>query len=271
MELTTEWITYSSGRHAALSVRPTAAESTPLPIVVVVQEAWGVDAYIQDIAARLATAGYAVMAPDLYWSDGERPEALTPDRTAAVKRLLDVAPGVWSDAAQRDAALQELPEDEREPVAETLTELAASLANLDVYTGTLRAAVAYALEQPFTRTQSLGSIGFCVGGALVGRLASIEPRMGCGVIFYGAPPPAEQRAGITCPLLGLYGGEDDRITSQVPEFAASLEALGKQFEYHVYPGAPHAFFNDTRASYRVDASRNAWAQTLGFLARHLVP
>ena len=112
-------------------------------------------------------------------------------------------------------------------------------------------------------------MGFCRGGALVGLLAAAEPRLRAGVIFYGSPPPADRRAAIRGPLLGLYGGTDEAITSQIPEFSASLGAAGVEFEDVVYAGAPHAFFNDTRASYRVDAARDAWARTLAFLARHL--
>jgi carboxymethylenebutenolidase len=61
------------------------------------------------------------------------------------------------------------------------------------------------------------------------------------------------------------------LTQGVPAFAESLRAAGKAFEYHVFPGAPHAFFNDTRSSYHVDAARQAWALTLMFCARHLAP
>jgi carboxymethylenebutenolidase len=83
------------------------------------------------------------------------------------------------------------------------------------------------------------------------------------------PPPAERLGGIACPLLGIYGGEDGRVTGAVPAFADAMSAAGKRFEHHVYPGAPHAFFNDTRPAYRVGAARDAWARTLGFLVAQL--
>jgi carboxymethylenebutenolidase len=51
--------------------------------------------------------------------------------------------------------------------------------------------------------------------------------------------------------------------------AKTIEEIGGSFEYHIYPGAPHAFFNDTRPSYRVDAARDAWARLLGFFAERL--
>jgi carboxymethylenebutenolidase len=74
---------------------------------------------------------------------------------------------------------------------------------------------------------------------------------------------------LACPLVGFYGGADPRITDQVPAMAAAVESAGGSFEHHVYDGAPHAFFNDTRPSYRVEAARDAWARLLGFFNRHL--
>jgi len=74
---------------------------------------------------------------------------------------------------------------------------------------------------------------------------------------------------LSCPLLGFYGGDDHRITDAVPTMAKTIEEIGGSFEHHIYPGAPHAFFNDTRPSFRVDAARDAWARLLGFFAEHL--
>jgi carboxymethylenebutenolidase len=70
-------------------------------------------------------------------------------------------------------------------------------------------------------------------------------------------------------MLGIYGGKDRAVTEAVPAFADAMAAAGKRFDHRVYPGAPHAFFNDTRPSYRVRASRDAWARTLAFLAEQL--
>ena len=90
-----------------------------------------------------------------------------------------------------------------------------------------------------------------------------------GSIYYGTPPPTDRLGGIACPLLGIYGGDDGRITSAVPAFAEAMSAAGKRFDHHVYPGAPHAFFNDTRPAYRVAPARDAWARTLAFLVEQL--
>jgi carboxymethylenebutenolidase len=85
------------------------------------------------------------------------------------------------------------------------------------------------------------------------------------------PNPIEQVENLSAPLLGLYGEADAGIPpSEVERLREALVKAGKtDFELHVYPDAPHAFFNDRRASYREEASQDAWARTLEFLRRHL--
>ncbi len=85
-----------------------------------------------------------------------------------------------------------------------------------------------------------------MGGARAGLLAAEEPRLSAAVVCYGASPPPEKAARIRCPVLGLYGAEDARILSGVPSFEEAMRRAGGRLETHVYPGAPHAFFNDTR-------------------------
>ena len=110
-----------------------------------------------------------------------------------------------------------------------------------------------------------------MGGALSVRLAAAGAPLAACVIFYGAAPPFERIPHIRCPVLGLYGGEDRGITDGVPSFAEEMQKAGKSFEYHVYPGAAHAFFNDTRAEvYREDAAKDAWQRTLSFFETWLV-
>jgi len=269
VQLHREWVLLEGKHHTTLVVRPVSA-ALPLPAVVLVHEAWGVDDHILDVTARIAAAGYIVVVPDLYWRDGGRPAALVAGRVAVAKRFMDtLPPATWSDQARRDAAIADLPEAERAPLAQTLRAIFAGAQDLDTQVATLREVYTYAAQSPLTDGRRIGAVGFCRGGALVGRLATVEPGLNAGVIFYGSPPPAERRSAIRSPLLGLYGGADEAITSQIAEFSASLGAAGVHFEDVVYPGAPHAFFNDTRVSYRVEAARDAWARTLGFLARHL--
>lgn len=271
MDLHTEWLEYRSGSESlpAYLARP-ARVSAPLPAVLVIMEIWGPDTHIQDVACRLATSGYVAVAPDLYARGGKRPAPLAVERIEAVKAWSEsVSRSVWSNRAEREAALTKLPEPQRGQIAETLGVLFDPKRPMDRYTADLRAAVEALHNHPAVRGQRVGAIGFCMGGALSALLACSEASLAADVIYYGASPTAQQAAGVRCPVLGIYGGDDARITDGVPAFAEAMRAAGKSFEYHVYPGAPHAFFNDTRGSYHVHAARDAWARTLGFFAKHL--
>jgi carboxymethylenebutenolidase len=96
-----------------------------------------------------------------------------------------------------------------------------------------------------------------------------DPELRAAVIFYGTSPPEELVPRIRAPLLGLYGELDPRINTTIPAFAAALERHQRSFEWHVYPGAQHAFFNGYRPSYDVAAARDAFVRVLGFFQQHL--
>jgi carboxymethylenebutenolidase len=249
--------------------RPARVEEA-LPGILVIQEVWGVDGHIQDLVRRFATSGYAALAPDLYSHGGRKPAALAPERVETAKSFLDtIPPSAWMNPSERDAALARLPAPQRRGVGETLGALFSPNRPVDQYLSDLRAGLAYLRGHRACLGHRVGSIGYCMGGMLSALLACSEPALSAAVVYYGMSPGADRIAGIRCPILGLYGGDDPRITNGVPEFAESMRAAGKSFEHHVYPGAPHAFFNDERRSYRVAAARDAWARTLGFFTQHL--
>jgi carboxymethylenebutenolidase len=271
VKLRDEWVTYDSGGAAvrAYQAWPDLG-AEPLPSIVVIMEIWGVDGHIQDLVRRVAAAGYLACAPDLYSHGGRAPEALSQERIAAVKVFMDtVPPAVWHNPADRDAAAAKLPEQQRVGLKETMGLLFTPDRPWDRYVGDLRAAVQHVRAHPRTQGARVGSTGYCMGGALSGRLACAEPALAAAVIYYGAAPPADQIRNIRCPVLGFYGGDDPRITDGVPAFAEAMKVAGKSFERHVYPGAPHAFFNDERRSFRLGPSRDAWARTLAFFAQHV--
>ena len=116
----------------------------------------------------------------------------------------------------------------------------------------------------------VGSVGFCMGGGMSYRLAAHADVLSAAVIFYGSSPnQIEEAATVSCPILGLYGETDARITGAVPDLTEALKRNGKSIETHVYAGAPHAFFNDTAPSYREEAAKDAWIRTLAFFRQHL--
>jgi carboxymethylenebutenolidase len=271
MELATQWVSYPShGESVQAYLAYPERVSTPLPGVVVIQEIWGPDDHIQDLVRRFATAGYVAMAPDLYSQGGGRPAHLQPERIEALKRFLDtLPPGTWHDRQLLASRLAQLPGDEGAQVEETFGALFSPQRDMQGYVRMLTAAVSWLRSHPRVQGRPVGSVGYCLGGALSALLAAADPQLGAAVIYYGTSPGAQEAQRIRCPVLGLYGGDDPRITDTVPPFAQAMEAAGKSFTYHVYPGAPHAFFNDTRASYHVEAARDAWAKTLSFFAQHL--
>lgn len=272
MELVTEWITYPAHTSVvtAYTARPRNVTG-PLSAIIIIQEVWGVDDHIRDLVHRFATAGYLAAAPDLYAHGGERPDTMSLTRVATVKHHLDVAPpAAWSDPAARAAAFNDLPAAERTAALETAAALLTPHRPIAQYVDDLAALAAHLRARPEC-TGSVGSVGYCLGGMLSALLAARDPELGGAVIYYGSSPDAATMQSVRCPLLGFYGAEDVRITSGVGAFADALRGNGTSFEAHVYPDTPHAFFNDTRPSYRVHAARDAWARTLSFFAQQLAP
>lgn len=201
--------------------------TTPAPGLVVIQEWWGLEPHIKDVADRFAAEGFAALAPDLYHGR----VASEPDEARKLAMELE-----------HDRAVAEID-----------------------------AAARYLLSRSEVRGPKVGVVGFCMGGGLSLLTACRSNQVGAAVVFYGRNPnPIEQVRNLSCPLLGLYGEADQGIPpSEVERLRQALSEAGKQFELHIYPNAPHAFFNDTRASYRPEAAIDAWGRTLAFFRQHL--
>ncbi|QQE79313.1 dienelactone hydrolase family protein [Alicyclobacillus sp. SO9] len=267
MGLMNKWIHY--GKHEQYSgyfAVPEQAQK-PLPAVIVFQEVWGVDEHIQDVTRRFAQAGYAAMAPDLYSESGERKPGLEPSRIDAVKSFLEtMPPTAWHSEEERNKALQQLPGDEPQRVGETFGKLFGGLSP-DNYTEQVLAAAQFLREEnESTQGQGIVSVGFCMGGALSAHLAAHDRNLKGAVMFYGRPPKDELIQNINCPVRAFYGELDERLTKGAPAFSQQMTQHNKDFEYTVYEQAHHAFFNDSRRSYNVKASRSAFAKTLGWFS-----
>jgi carboxymethylenebutenolidase len=264
-----EWISYG-GRSAFLAWPQRA--SRPLPSVVVVQEIWGVEDQIEDVTRRIAGAGYVAMAPDLFASGMGRPEALTAVRIEQARTWSQSAPpGAMWDPAQRDTGLAAVNEPTRSEILATLVAIGATFGQQTEFVTALRQAVSHLKQRPESRDQKVGCVGFCMGGGLASLLSCEEPGLDAAAVFYGNAPAPEAVARGRCPVIGFYGGNDERINSGISGFASSMAAAGRSFESHVYPGTNHAFFNETGPSYDADASRDSFVRLLTFFRDHLVP
>ncbi len=248
----------------AFLVRPELARDATAPAVIVIHEIWGLDDHIRDVARRFAREGFVALAPDMY--SGALKEAMSPENImAGMKFLREAPPEVQRDPSLMRSRLEQLSPDERRALTTLMDVMSPD--RRTVFARDLVRAVEYLRARPDTGL--VGSLGFCFGGGLSARLATLSKALRACVIFYGENPPLDRVSEIVAPVLGIYGGEDPRITDTVPAFAAAMEAAHKTFEYHVYPGARHAFFNDTRPMYDKDAAADAWTRSLSFLHREL--
>jgi carboxymethylenebutenolidase len=255
----TERLTYPSASGGVQAYLAKPASGRSWPAVIVIQEVFGLVDHIEDVTRRFAGEGYLALAPDLYCHDQVR-KTLDP-------RDIGQAMGLMR-APDTEAALAALPPARQEACQRALD----WVRNRDnsTYLPDLQAAVAYLKGRSDVRPNAIGVIGYCMGGGLSGRLAASGADIQAAVIYYGEPPQLDQVEKIRCPVMGHYGGEDPRITSQVPKFEEAMKANHKAFTSFIYEGAPHAFHNDQRPdAYRAEAAKLSYQRTLDFFQRHL--
>jgi carboxymethylenebutenolidase len=127
----------------------------------------------------------------------------------------------------------------------------------------------------------IGTVGFCMGGTLVMLLASREPRMAAGTIYYGFPAnpniskkrpwqPLDEAASVETPLLGFFGDQDKGVgMDNVAAYSAALDAAGKPHDFTIYPGLPHGFLTFDDASPNYAGSQDSWQKALAYFGEHL--
>src|SRR5262244_2240741 len=166
MAIQTESVRYGDG-YSGYLCRPERAASA-LPAVVVLQEAWGVDDHIEDVARRFAGAGYVALAPDLFARGGARAPGLERDRLAELLALVNIMPpGTWGDPKAREAAMATRPADAAARLTASFAAVASALADLTRYVPQLVATTSYLRDEcAASRGQKVASVGFCMGGGL---------------------------------------------------------------------------------------------------------
>jgi carboxymethylenebutenolidase len=118
-------------------------------------------------------------------------------------------------------------------------------------------------------TGRYGVVGFCSGGSVANLFATRVPEVSAVVAFYGAQPPAAETARIKAPLLLHYGEKDAGVNAGWPAWEAALKANGVKYQMYKYPGAQHAFHNETTPRYDEAAAKLAWSRTIAFFKDQL--
>ncbi|MDG6988643.1 MAG: dienelactone hydrolase family protein [Nitrososphaerota archaeon] len=248
--------------------RPDTEEARPA--VVVIHEIWGLVGHIKDVADRFAREGYVALAPDLYSSDPELASLITPQNVGTAMGFMQtLPPEKRADMAFVQQELAKQPAATRDVAQRVMGKLFGGMPK-DALTEEAVKAVEHLNSQDYVRDGRVGTMGFCFGGGMSINTACHTKTAAC-VVFYGEnPTPIELVARIQSPVLGLYGGDDMRINSTLDKLVAAMVQHRKDFEMRVFPGAPHAFFNDTnKTTYREGAAKEAWGLTLSFFRRTL--
>jgi carboxymethylenebutenolidase len=130
--------------------------------------------------------------------------------------------------------------------------------------------IEFLLGQDYVSGETVGVIGFCMGGGLVLQTAVASDKVGAAIPFYGTLLTPEEAAQVKAPVQAHYGTEDRFDLAALEEMGQIIEEeAGHPSEVYVYEGAPHAFFNDTSDSYRPEAAAEAWDRVLAWFEAHL--
>ncbi len=256
-----------AGPMQAYLARPAAPG--PRPAVIVIHEIYGLVDHTKDVADRFARQGYVALAPSLFSRPGLA-EVLTPPAIEAVMAFNATLPRErMADREFVAQAMAALPAEQRALIQRTSPVLFGGVPKDDLTQDLVRAAD-YLRAQSFVQAEKIGSVGFCFGGGMSLNFACFARLAAC-VVFYGENPnPIERVENIAGPVLGLYGADDMRINANLDQLVRAMAAYKKDFEMRIYPGAAHAFFNDTRPQvYREAPARDAWERVLRFYARTL--
>lgn len=131
------------------------------------------------------------------------------------------------------------------------------------------AAVKYLKTHPKSNGK-VGCTGFCWGGGITNEVAVNAPDLDAAVPYYGRQPSAGDVAKIKAPVMAHYAGNDERINAGIPAFEEALKKNNIEYQIFMYPGAGHAFNNDTNPDrYNEEAAKLAWSRTVAFFKEKL--
>jgi carboxymethylenebutenolidase len=227
------------GDHSIPAYRAMPKQDGPFPVVLVVQEIFGVHEHIKDICRRFAQLGYFAIAPELYARQGDVSKLSSIDE---IRKIVVQVP---------DAQVM----------------------------GDLDACVDYVTRSGKGDVTRLGVTGFCWGGRIVWLYAAHSQRVKAGVAWYGRlvgdasdntpKHPVDIAADLKAPVLGLYAGKDAGIPLDTVEtMREALKQAKVSARIDVYPNAQHGFYADYRPSYNESAAKDAWNKLLAWFKEH---
>jgi carboxymethylenebutenolidase len=133
----------------------------------------------------------------------------------------------------------------------------------------LLAAVEFLKGQPGVDATKLAATGYCFGGGVTWRLATLSPELRAVAPFYGSNPPLADVPNIRAAVLAVYGDLDERINAGIPDIEAAMAAAGVTYRTIIYPNSAHAFHADHRPAYNPETAPQAWIETLTWFAQYL--
>lgn len=213
-------------------------EKRPLPVVLVVQEIFGVHEHIKDICRRLARLGYLAVAPELYARQGD---------VSTMTKIDDVL-----------AVVRRVPDEQVLSDLDATAAWAGSVGGDPSRTGIVGFCWGGRIVWLYSAHNSRIRAAAAWYGRLVGDASELQPKH-----------PIDIASELKVPVLGLYGGADPGIPVETVErMRQALSAAGNPSEIVVYPDTPHAFFADYRPSYRKEQAEDGWKRMLAWFSDH---
>lgn len=205
------------------------------PVVLVVMEVYGLTDWIRAVADRFAAEGFIAVAPDML--SGKAPGGGGSEAVASRDDTVALVRGLTPDEV---------------------------VARLD-------AVRAWAVKLPAANGRNAVA-GFCWGGGRSFAYAVAQPGLDAAVVYYGAgPSDTGALAGVKVPVLGLYGGDDERVNATIEPALQAMAQAGRSYQVEIYEGAGHGFLRQQteRDGANLKASEGAWPRTLAFLREQM--
>lgn len=220
--------------------RACPSKGRAFPVVLVVQEIFGVHEHIKDLCRRLAKSGYCAVAPELFARQGD------------VSKITDIQ--------------------------EIITKVVSKVPDAQVMND-LDAAAAWAVKNAHGDNGRVAVTGFCWGGRIVWLYAARNPKLRAGAAWYGRlegdtnaltpKNPIDYAGALKAPVIGFYGGKDTGISQDsVEKMRTALKVIGDPSAINVYADAQHGFNADYRPTYNKEAAQDAWQKMLAWFKKN---